>query len=108
MLTLLQFDFPFAGPWGEAATEAFRGLAEDIATTPGLRWKIWTENPATGRAGGIYLFEDEGSARAYLDFHTRRLQNAGIRDIRALELRVNETLSQVDRAPLGQAASAGA
>ena len=55
MSVLLQVDFPFAGPWGEAMTEALRGLAESIANEPGLIWKIWTENPATAEAGGISL-----------------------------------------------------
>jgi hypothetical protein len=55
--TLLQIDFPYNGPWGESAAEAMRGLAEDIAGTPGLKWKSWTENQTTGRAGGIYLFD---------------------------------------------------
>ena len=53
MSVLLQVDFPFAGPWGEAMTEALRGLAESIANEPGLIWKIWTENPATAEAGWI-------------------------------------------------------
>ena len=38
MSVLLQVDFPFAGPWGEAMTEALRGLAESIANEPGLIW----------------------------------------------------------------------
>jgi hypothetical protein len=41
---LLQFDFPFEGPWGEAMTAALDGLAHDIAAEDGLLWKIWTEN----------------------------------------------------------------
>ena len=55
MMTLLQIDFPYNGPWGDTAAEAMRGLAEDIAGTPGLKWKIWTESQTTGRAGGRAL-----------------------------------------------------
>jgi len=98
--TLVQIYFPFGGPWGDEATEALRGLAEDIAMTPGLRWKIWTENPETGRAGGIYLFDDEGAARAYLEMHTKRLGGFGIGGIRAEVFRVNGALSAINRAPL--------
>lgn len=98
-LTLLQIDFPHEGPWGDEMTGAFEGLARDIATTPGLRWKIWTESPAAGRAGGVYLFEDAASAAAYLAIHVPRLVGFGVRDIRTLELQVNEQLDAMTRAP---------
>lgn len=78
-----------------------RGLAEDIATTPGLHWKIWTENPDTGRAGGIYLFADADAARAYLEMHAKRLAGFGIANIRTELFGVNQELSRIDRAPLG-------
>ena len=65
MPCLLQFDFPFSGPWGDQMAGAMQDLARSIAQEPGLRWKIWTENEATGEAGGIYLFEDVASAQAY-------------------------------------------
>ena len=100
-LTLLQIDFPYAGPWGEEMAAASRGLAEDIARTPGLRWKIWTENAATGRAGGIYLFDDAVSAEAYLGMHTERLAGFGITGIRAETFAVNEALTRIDRGPIG-------
>ena len=40
MPVLLQVDFAFAGPWGDAMTEACRGLAESIAQEPGFIWKV--------------------------------------------------------------------
>lgn len=101
MAVILQVDFAFPGPWGAAATEALEGLAESIATERGLRWKIWTENPDTREAGGIYLFDDRASAQAYLDMHGKRLQASGIAHIRAKLFDVNEALSAIDRAPLG-------
>jgi hypothetical protein len=45
----------------------FDAIAAQIAQVPGLRWKIWLMNQAESRGGGIYLFDDEESARAYLD-----------------------------------------
>ncbi len=33
----------------------------------GLIWKIWLMNPREKAAGGIYLFKDEASARAYVN-----------------------------------------
>ena len=45
----------------------FDAIAAQIAQVPGLRWKIWLVNEAESRGGGIYLFDDDESARAYLD-----------------------------------------
>ena len=101
MPVLLQFDFPMNGPWGADMAEALRGLARDIAGTPGLRWKVWTENAAEGRAGGIYLFDDRTSADAYREMHAARLAGFGLRDIRALTFDVNQPLSAITRGPLG-------
>lgn len=99
-LTLLQFDFPAEGPWGADMAEAYAGLAQHIATAPGLLWKVWTENPATGEAGGIYLFADEASAEAYQTLHTERLRGFGITQINVKRFGVNEPLSETTRAPL--------
>ena len=101
MAKLLQIDFPLAGPWGEEMAGAFRPLAETIAATPGLRWKIWTESEADGRSGGIYLFDDEPSLDRYLTQHTERLRGFGITDIRALKLDVDEPLTELNRWPGG-------
>ena len=53
---LVQVDFPYNGPFGEEMSSAMRELAEDIATEPGLVWKIWTENGGEKTAGGIYSY----------------------------------------------------
>lgn len=98
--TLLQFDFPYTGPWGAAMSAAMAELAQDIAGEDGLLWKIWTENEATGRAGGIYLFADAASAERYRDKHAARLQGFGVRDIVAHSFAVNQPLTQTTRGPL--------
>ena len=100
MSILLQVDFPYGGPWGDAMSEAMRGLAESIAGEPGLIWKIWTENREAGEAGGIYLFTDRGSAQAYLEMHRARLLAFGIATVNAKLFDVNRNLSLIDRAPL--------
>ena len=97
---LLQVDFPYQGPWGDAMTTAMRGLAESIANEPGLIWKLWTENPATGEAGGIYLFQDLPNAHAYLAMHSLRLKSFGVPSVNGKIFQVNQALSQMDRAPL--------
>jgi hypothetical protein len=101
MAKLVQFDFPFAGPFGAQMSEMLGDLARAIADEPGFLWKIWTENEATGEAGGIYLFADESSARAYIDKHTARLATFGIGGIRAKLFDINEPLTRIDHGPLG-------
>ncbi|PPJ47544.1 monooxygenase [Rhizobium sp. KAs_5_22] len=100
MTTLLQFDFPFDGPFGAEMTAALSGLAHDIAAEDGLIWKIWTENEAEGRAGGIYLFADPLSAARYADKHKARLEGFGVTGIVARSFVVNADLSAITRAPL--------
>lgn len=98
-LTVLLFDFP-NGAFGPERTEALKPLAEDIAGTPGLLWKIWTEEPAAGRAGGVYLFESRAAAEAYHAMHAKRLAARGVTGIEATYRGVNDVLSRLDRAPI--------
>lgn len=97
---LLQVDFPYPGPWGDEMTAAMQDLAQSIAQEPGLLWKLWTENREKSEAGGIYLFQDQPSAEAYLEMHSRRLKNFGISQVNSKIFAVNEALSRLDRAPL--------
>jgi hypothetical protein len=101
MATLVQFDFPMQGPWGAEMAAAYDGLARLIADAPGLHWKIWTENEREGTGGGIYLFDDEESARAYVAEHSARLEGYGVTDIRARVFDVNEPLTGITRGPTG-------
>lgn len=100
MPTLVHFDFAFAGPFGAEMAVALDGLARSIAAEPGLRWKVWTENQATGEAGGVYLFADDASADAYIAMHTARLAGFGIRSVNVKRFQVNEALTQITRGPL--------
>lgn len=98
MATLLVFEFPSDGPFGAAAAEAYRELAEHISGEHGLRWKVWTENPDAKVAGGVYYFENAADAERYTKFHTERLAGFGITDIEARSYDVNEELSAITRA----------
>ncbi|HEY5881832.1 MAG TPA: YdhR family protein [Nakamurella sp.] len=87
------------------ATPASReGLTTDgppaVSQQEGLLWKVWTENPVTATAGGVYLFADEQSARRYVDKHTARLAGFGITGIDTRSFAVNEKLSQTTYAAL--------
>ncbi|WP_042348319.1 monooxygenase [Bacillus massiliigorillae] len=94
---VLQIDFPANGPFGQEMSEAYAELADHLAKTPGLIWKIWTENAETKEAGGIYLFTDQESAKAYLKEHTARLESFGIQNIRGKIFEINETLSKTTK-----------
>ncbi|WP_191060483.1 monooxygenase [Geminicoccus harenae] len=97
---ILVFDFPFDGPWGDEMAAASQGLAEDISTEQGLVWKIWTENRQTKRVGGIHLFNDPDAALRFRDKHLARLKSLGLNDVFAQVYEVNQTLSQITRAPI--------
>lgn len=100
MRHIVIFDFPSEGPFGAEAADAYRELAEDIATQRGLVWKVWTEDAAQGTAGGVYLFENRVLADAYIEFQTHRLASFGITDIVTARHDVNETLSALTHATL--------
>lgn len=95
---VLQVSFPYDGPHGDDMVDAMWEMAHAISKQPGLVWKIWTENQDAGQAGGVYLFETQGHAEAYLALHTKRLEAIGIHGIEARILLVNAPLSQLNRA----------
>lgn len=99
-LMILQIDFLDTRTNTGDKAAALTSLAHAIAETPGLVWKIWTENPDTQEAGGIYLFEDEASLDAYLDLHTTRLKGMGIEQINAKKFQINEPLTAITRGRL--------
>ena len=101
MPKLLQIDFPFNGPFGDQMAEALKDLAISIAGERGFIWKIWTENESTKEGGGIYLFENEETAKSYLDKHTARLKGLGVQEVHAKIFDVNESLSNITNGPIG-------
>lgn len=101
MKKLLQVDFEFHGPFGQEMVSALTALADSINQEPGFIWKIWTENEKTHEAGGIYLFENEATALAYLEMHTARLKEMGIAKVSGKIFEVNEALSSINKGPIG-------
>ena len=100
MAFILQVDFKMDGPFGEDMAVGFKDLAESINQEEGVIWKIWTENPEAGEAGGIYLFETKETAAAYLDMHSKRLNGFGITEINAKIFEVNAALSNINNGPI--------
>jgi hypothetical protein len=62
---ILQINYKFNVPSSDLA-QALLPVAQPIGDTPGLRWKIWLMNETEREAGGIYLFDDEAAANAFL------------------------------------------
>ena len=52
---------------GAEYEQAVAPLAQTVADVDGLQWKIWLLNEQAHEAGGVYLFADGASARAFLD-----------------------------------------
>ena len=100
MAFVLQVDFSMDGPFGADMVQAFEGLARSINQEPGMRWKIWTEDTDAKEAGGIYLFDTRDNAQRYLDMHSKRLTQAGVRDIRAKVYDINGTLTAINQGPV--------
>lgn len=100
MPKLLQLHFAFTGPFGAEMAEQLRGLAESINQEQGFIWKVWTESEQNQEAGGIYLFENEEAALAYLDKHSARLKNLGVEEVIAKIFDVNVPLSEINNAKL--------
>jgi len=100
MAVILQIDFPFQGPFGADLAGAMSELAESISREPGFIWKIWTENPETRHAGGVYLFNDRATAEAFLAKHSERLVSFGVTDARSRLFEVNEALTRMTSGPI--------
>ena len=100
MAKLLQIDFTYQGPFGDEMAAVLKELAHSIAAEPGFLWKIWTESEQEQRAGGIYLFEDEQSARAYLKKHTERLKSFGVDKVNAKIFDVSKELTEITKGPV--------
>jgi hypothetical protein len=99
---LVEFEFPYTGPFGAEMETAYGDLARSIAQEPGLIWKVWTESVTDGLAGGVYLFKERAAAEAYVAMHTARLAQFGISGIRSRIFEVNHGLSRLTRGPVNQ------
>jgi hypothetical protein len=99
---ILEINFKFSVSPTELM-EGFGPLTEAIANVPGLRWKVWSLNEAERAFGGIYLFDDEASANAYLagPIVAQLGEHPALSDITAKQFDVLEEPSAVTRGPIG-------
>lgn len=100
MSYVLQVDFKMTGPFGDEMAKAFTDLAKSINEEEGFIWKVWTENPETKEAGGIYSFATKETAEKYLAMHTKRLASFGITDVNGKVFAVNSKLTEITKGPI--------
>ena len=103
MPVLLQVNFTRSPAHAHAATTESEKLeaARRTASQPGLSWKISVQEEGSETRGGIYLFEDLASAKAYAEGQVApRLHERGATDISIRYFNVNEEASRLTRAPL--------
>ena len=87
-----------------ARIESAERIAKDVA---GLHWKVWISNAAEKLRGGIYLFDDLDSAKAWGEGNLReRLVANGGTNISITYFEADEKLSAITRAPISKAALA--
>lgn len=98
---VLQLNFKFNVTRAEYE-QAVAPLANDFAALEGLIWKVWLMNEEVSQAGGIYLFQDEPSLRAYLEgpLAAGVMDHPALSDFEAKVFEVMEDVTAVTRGPV--------
>ena len=98
---ILQLNFKFSVS-GAEYEEAVSPLANEIAAVAGLRWKVWLMNEAESEAGGIYLFDDEASVKAYLEgpIVAQVTSHPALSDFSVKQFDVMENVTAITRGPV--------
>ncbi len=98
---ILQINMSYNIP-ADVLSKAFMDLAKPIADTKGLEWKVWLHDPEKKTCGGIYLFKDETSCKAYLDgkIVADIMKNPAVSNIDAKVFDVLPDHSKVTRGPI--------
>ena len=98
---IVQINYRFSVSAAELG-QSLAALAGDIAQVEGLRWKIWLMNEAASQAGGLYFFEGEASANAYLTgpIVAGFAQHPAVRDVSVKLFDPDAELSDVTRGPI--------
>ena len=102
MAKILHITFRNPNGGSEVAQQAAQQRAQQIAAWPGILWKIWIADPSQSLYGGIYCFEDEASATAYLNGPVVEGMQAvpGVSDFQAQLFDINNALTAIDRGPV--------
>jgi hypothetical protein len=98
---ILQINFKFNVTRAEY-DQAASSLAGDFAALAGLRWKIWIMNEAEKEAGGIYMFEDAASVKAYLEgpLAAKVISHPALSDFSVKQFDVMDDVTKTTRGPV--------
>jgi hypothetical protein len=97
---VLQINYVPGAAMSRWSPEQALDVARQIATVPGLHWKLWVRDETEGTCGGIYLFATEASARAWESRAKALFAGFGAIGVTAQLLSVDEAQSEATRAPL--------
>ncbi len=100
---ILQINFKFKVPRSDYEKATFDQFAKPIANVKGLLWKVWIVNEDKKEAGGIYLFNDESSLKAFLEGNivAEVMKHPALSDIDAKVFDVMDKHSKVTHGPIG-------
>jgi hypothetical protein len=89
-----------AADWEQAMLPA----APVLADTPGLHWKVWLMAAARSEGGGIYLFEDEDAAQAFINGPavSGLKTTLGVTDVSVKQFGISEAHTRITRGPVGE------
>jgi len=103
---ILQINLTFSVSPAEL-TQAWLAVANPIADTPGLRWKIWLMNEEQHEAGGVYLFDDEDAVQGFLNGQIAAALQSDptLNNLSAKQIDVMENHTAITRGPVRESAS---
>ena len=98
---ILQLNFKFNVSKSEYE-QAASSLADEFAAVDGLIWKIWLMNEVESEAGGIYLFDNESSLKAYLEgpLAAQVKSHPALSDMSAKVFDVMDDVTAITRGPV--------
>jgi hypothetical protein len=104
---ILQVNFKFNVP-RDAYEQTVSPMANDFSVVRGCRWKIWLMNEAESEAGGIYLFDNDASLKAFLEgpLVAQVTSHPALSEFSVKQFEVMEGVTKITRGPIEKAAPA--
>ncbi len=101
---IVQINFNFASTRSEYEVACLPS-APQLASMPGLNWKIWLMNEADREGGGLYLFDDAQIAESFAQQIAEVLAEMGFANISIKLFEPIETLTAITRGPVAPRAT---
>lgn len=101
---ILQVNFKIPKEVDLSNPEVQKGFVEAtkfIAGFQGIGWKIWVFNEETREMGGIYLFDDEASLKAYIEGpRIAKLKSGQFTDVSIKQFGIMDELTEKTHGPV--------